>query len=253
MNSKKVTLPVPDVSLHPVGNASADTIGPMQLNLLVHFGLRPEGRILDLGCGVGRLAYKMADYLTSGHYYGLDISEKAITWLNKNYAILLDNFYFDLLDVNNRRYNPKGALSATEITLPYQNDFFDVVGAFSLFTHMMPPDITNYFEEIRRVLKPDGRAVLTFFCVDDLCPDPPQYETQPFLRIPTMDDAWALNLEMPERGIAFSRALIDTMVQDARLSTVEVVPGFWKIPKTKTPPFVWAHQDVFVLKPGAAS
>jgi 2-polyprenyl-3-methyl-5-hydroxy-6-metoxy-1,4-benzoquinol methylase len=90
----KRPLPFPDSSIHPVGNADANKVGPVQLNLLIHYGLLPTHTVLDVGCGIGRLAYKMADYLTSGSYYGFDISRAAVNWLNTNYASVLPNFFF---------------------------------------------------------------------------------------------------------------------------------------------------------------
>ena len=66
-------LPRPDPTLHPVGGPSTGR-GPNQLSLLRHWGLRPSARVLEIGCGVGRLAYELASYLDGGSYTGFDIS-----------------------------------------------------------------------------------------------------------------------------------------------------------------------------------
>ncbi len=155
-------LPPPDTSLHPVGGVSADR-GANQMRLLRHWGLQPSSHVLEIGCGVGRLAYELASFLdTGGRYSGFDISPKAIGWLNEHYAPRLPNFRFDLVDVRNARYRPAQGGEAATVEFPYADDRFDVACAFAVFMHMPLPEISNYFEEIRRVLKPRGFAVATF-------------------------------------------------------------------------------------------
>ncbi len=245
----KANLPLPDQSLHPVGGASADVVGPMQLNLLKHFGLRADDSILDLGCGIGRLAYVMADYLDNGQYMGLDISRKAIDWLNKNYNSVLSNFNFELLDVNNKRYNPKGSIDPSNVTLPFTDNSFDKLCAYSVFTHMRIRDIECYLSEIARILKPSGIAVLTFFSIDTERDKNPMYGKIPFLPIPDSPKTWTLNLETPERGIAFASDRVDEIIRGANLRMVERIDGYWRGNKKNEEPYIWAHQDVYAVTP----
>ena len=85
-----------------------------QIAMLERYGLQSSSRVLEIGCGVGWLAYNLASRLTEpGGYAGLDVSEVVISWLNDNYASRLPNFRFDLLDVENARYRPKGAQART--------------------------------------------------------------------------------------------------------------------------------------------
>lgn len=37
----------------------------------------------------------------------------------------------------------------------------------SVFTHMFPPDVEHYLDEISRVLKPGGRCLCTYFLLND--------------------------------------------------------------------------------------
>ena len=49
-------------------------LGRMQFDYLVEHGLRPEHRMLDIGCGNLRAGWRFIDYLDTGNYYGIDIS-----------------------------------------------------------------------------------------------------------------------------------------------------------------------------------
>ena len=49
-------------------------------------GLKPHERVLDIGCGTGRMARPLTSYLTSGSYDGLDIVANSINWCQKTYA-----------------------------------------------------------------------------------------------------------------------------------------------------------------------
>ncbi|MSO88290.1 MAG: methyltransferase domain-containing protein [Acidimicrobiia bacterium] len=55
--------------------------------MLQHFGLTPATDLLDIGCGLGRLAFECASYLDDdATYTGFDIAPVAIEWLKENYA-----------------------------------------------------------------------------------------------------------------------------------------------------------------------
>jgi len=56
-----------------------------------------------------------------------------------------------------------GGIPATEFTFPYEDDSFDLVFGLSLFTHLLPADLERYLHETRRVLRPGGRSLYTFF------------------------------------------------------------------------------------------
>jgi len=100
-------------------------------------------RVLDVGCGTGS---HLELYQRFGcELYGLDLSPSMLAVARKR---LGDAAQLDLGDASQ---------------MPYQDDYFDLVVAM-LTLHEMRPEIrTVVLREIKRVLKPDGRALLIDF------------------------------------------------------------------------------------------
>jgi len=95
--------------------------------------LRPEDRILEIGCGIGTV---VNDLGSKGHdITGIDISCEAIEYGRKKYG-----------DIHLE-------VQAAE-TLPYEDESFEVVLSFDLFEHIAAID--KHVSEVRRVLRPGG-------------------------------------------------------------------------------------------------
>jgi ubiquinone/menaquinone biosynthesis C-methylase UbiE len=127
----------------------------------------PDSRVLDVGCGAGRLAGPLTGFLgPEGSYEGFDSSAERIEWCNDNIAPHHSGFRFTVADVHNGQYNPTAEIRASEYTFPYGDTEFDVAFLTSVFTHMLPEDVSHYMDEIARVLKPGGRALITWFLLN---------------------------------------------------------------------------------------
>lgn len=132
--------------------------------LIEYCGLKPCDAVLDVGCGVGSMAKSLTRYLNSqGRYEGFDINKEFIDWLQANVTPKYPNFRFQHVDIWNSSYNPKGKVVASKFKFPYESNSFDIVFLGSVFTHMLPRDLENYFSEIARVLKPSGKCLITYF------------------------------------------------------------------------------------------
>lgn len=138
--------------------------------LQAHASLTPGCRTLEIGCGCGRNAFALAEFLQSGNYTGMDVEPVALAGAKSNLLLQSKRFAFDHLDVRNDAYNAGGRYAATEYILPYPDRFFDVVFMISVFTHMLTDEVRNYTKQIARVLKPGGRCFLTAFLLDGRAP-----------------------------------------------------------------------------------
>lgn len=160
---------VPPARLHVVGDSDFRATGEEFLQLFKDLvDLQPDDRVLDVGCGIGRIARALAGYLSpQGSYDGFDIVEIAIRWCQRHYREPHPNFTFTHVDVANGSYNPAGHDTAERFAFPYADSSFDFVFLTSVFTHMMPAEIERYTEEIARVLRVGGRCLATFFLLNE--------------------------------------------------------------------------------------
>lgn len=147
-----------------------ESIGNLFLRYFIDLcELKPNEKVLDVGCGVGRMAVPLSNYLNEcGSYEGFDISADAINWCKENITRKYPNFEFHQADVYNKAYNPLGSLSASNYTFPFDDESFDFVFLTSVLTHMLPQDVENYLSEVARVLKNGGRSLITFFILNNI-------------------------------------------------------------------------------------
>jgi len=241
-------LPPPDPGLHPVGGPSAER-GQNQLRLLRHWGLVPSTAVLEIGCGVGRLAYELAPFLDGGTYTGFDISPKAIGWLNEHYAPRLPNFRFDLVDARNARYRPSRGTEAAAVRFPYDNARFDVACAFAVFMHMSLPEIRNYCEEIARVLVPGGFAAVTFRAVT---PGEVLPRTRDREWVPVGEGTWSIFPETPGRALAYADDLVRATLREAGLTVAGATPGRWHATPASDAATPRLGADVYIVRPAAS-
>lgn len=130
--------------------------------------LRPDERVFDIGCGCGQMALHLENYLNeTGSYVGVDIHRPSIRWCQKKIAARRDNFQFVHIDVRNLAYNPDGRHHAETYQFPFAEQSFDLILLKSVFTHMRPPEVSNYLREVARLLKSNGRCLATFFLLNE--------------------------------------------------------------------------------------
>jgi SAM-dependent methyltransferase len=106
---------VPPRYLNFVGDGNFEETGNELLSYFTRLGgLQPSHSVLDVGCGIGRMARPLTGYLSSGTYEGFDVVPVGIRWCQKNITPRYPNFHFTLADIRNADYNPQGELTASQ-------------------------------------------------------------------------------------------------------------------------------------------
>ena len=151
------------------GGPDFKAVGQDFLRLFIELGrLEPDEKILDIGCGSGRMAIPLSGYLNErGAYVGIDIVEDSIRWCQQHITRRHPNFRFLHADLYNKRYNPDGRYLTQDYVFPFDDQNFDFILLTSVLTHLLPDDTGQYFRELARLLRGDGRAFLTFFLLND--------------------------------------------------------------------------------------
>ncbi len=160
---------VPPRSSIFIGAGDFRATGEAFLHHFIDIGhLSPDDTVLDVGCGIGRMAVPLTTYLSpSSAYHGIDIVPKGITWCRRHITARYPNFHFHHANVINRHYNPSGAVPAAAFRFPSVDDTFSFVLVTSVFTHMLPGDMDHYLDEIARATKSGGTLFATFFLLND--------------------------------------------------------------------------------------
>jgi SAM-dependent methyltransferase len=214
---------------HAVGGGDFHEVGKHLAALVIDAGaLQPSENILDVGCGIGRLAVPLTQYLTTGRYTGFDVSRRAIRWCQRHVSSRRPNFTFMTVDVFSSHYNPRGRTKPEEFVFPCADQSMDVVFLGSILTHLTPPAAAQYVAETARVLRPGGRAVMTFFLLDDVVRDKLRRHLIVPAFIATADPWWAVqHVSDPEAAVAYDLSVTVEALRSRGLEVTEISRGSW--------------------------
>jgi SAM-dependent methyltransferase len=130
-----------------------------------HAMLTPGASVLDIGCGCGRLARYLLE-LPIGSYVGFDRHKGMVAWCAQEIGSRDPRFrfdYFDLKSVYTVWDDQAGAINTETFRFPYADSTFDSIVLGSVFTHMPPGETRQYLDEMARVMRPGGKALLSVF------------------------------------------------------------------------------------------
>lgn len=195
-------------------------------NFIEYCELAPDGKVLDAGCGIGRIARPLSGYLSSnGSYEGFDIVKRGIDWCCKAYQNF-SNFNFRFIPLSNDLYNLSTSNHASQFTFPYPDKQFDLVVLTSVFTHMQEDVVKNYLKEISRVLKPGKYCFSTFFLITP--------ESDLFLKktrnsfFPHQFENYYLHdIRVKDANIAYRIEFLQNLLRDNSLRIKQIHPGWW--------------------------
>lgn len=225
--SGKRSLGRPPKGISFVGGGDSTEVGQWYVGQFESIGGLGQGdRVLDIGCGIGRMAVPLVDYLDRGSYEGFDTSATMVKWCQRNITRTEPRFNFKVASIYNAKYNPFGTVPADQYSFPYEDDSFDFAFATSVFTHLGIDDASRYLAETARVLKPGGTAFFTFFLLgtrqgNDLG-DPAFRFDHPFGPLRTTDP------REPEAAVAWPEDLLLDQVETHGLKLKRpIIHGSW--------------------------
>jgi len=208
-------------------------------------GLRPDHKVLDVGCGVGRVAVALAGHLEQeGRYEGFDIVPQEIEWCQKHISTRFPNFSFQLADVRNLTYNPKGKVRASEYRFPYDDGSFDFVVLASVFTHMLSRDMDRYVTEVSRVLKHGGRCFVSFYLLNDKARKNIGAGISAFDFRNTVDGCCVQTADNPESAVAYEEDRVRELFGRCQLLVEAVFYGTWSSRKEQVQDIIVASRIV---------
>jgi ubiquinone/menaquinone biosynthesis C-methylase UbiE len=102
-------------------------------------------RTLEIGIGQGADSMQMTN--RGALYYGIDLTEESVRRVKERFRLF------------NKNYQEINVANAE--TIPYADDFFDLVYTHGVIHHS--PSIDKIVSEIHRVLKPNGQVVMMLY------------------------------------------------------------------------------------------
>jgi SAM-dependent methyltransferase len=211
--------------------------------LLNMTSINPDSRVLDYGCGLGRLAIPLSLYLRNGRYVGIDTNLTSLGHCKKAFSEneKLDFMHFDL-------YSKKYNQTANGFSIPDPKELsmtFDTCFLFSVFTHVLPENISELLDFIFKALHPGGEMLATFFLLNErsLAEIGAGRATRKFPF--EYGSARIDNENVPEGAVAYYQDDILKLLSTVGFSDTFIIHGGWaKAPQQ----FHTPHQDIIICK-----
>jgi SAM-dependent methyltransferase len=202
--------------------------------LTKHIDLASQGSVLDVGCGCGRIAAALTQYLApSTDYVGVDILPRLIEFCRKSITPRYPNFRFLLLDEGNFTYDawrPKGG--AVDLRKLYQAKpagSVDLAISISLFSHLDYSAAEDLLKSMARMLADDGQAFVTTFIVDGEARQNIENGCTGFsFRHTTPSGKLAAEKDYdPTHAVGYTMDQVDELAGSAGLTRENWIRGYW--------------------------
>jgi SAM-dependent methyltransferase len=206
--------------------------------------------ILDVGCGCGRIAAALTQYVDGkSHYVGIDIVPGLISFARNFITPRYPSFRFLLLNESNKTYDwwlrPEGETGIAKLTEGVPAQSIDLAISVSLFTHLDYPSALEMLTSIHQVLKNDGRVFMTVFGLDASAREGVEAGRTPFSfkhRTPS-GKLFAEKSDDPTLAVAYDDGLLNELIGSASFRLERRVRGYWSTGGTGE-----TFQDVLILR-----
>jgi SAM-dependent methyltransferase len=190
-------------------------------------GLKSNARFLDIGSGIGRVSIPLTNYLSEKAIYeGFDVIELGVNWCVKNVTAQYPYFHFTYVPLLNDLYRDSGE-DAANYKFNYKPGYFDFACSISVFTHMIPREVANYFDELEKVMVPGGIVFATFFIINE---ENAKYmaTNSEFNFNHKLDGYYLMDEKVMGANVAFEeKYLMDEIIKTNRFKIKDASYGHW--------------------------
>lgn len=194
---------------------------PMWMYALACGYVALDSSIVEIGCGIGRRSHIMRDFRFhdvrfTGKYLGIDIDPDMIAWCRANFD---DRFEFALSSHSSEAYRNTEARKDDYYVIPRDDSSVDFVFSTSLLTHLLEPEVHNYFAESARILKPGKRMMMSCFAIDFR----PKKLNDRYTFAHRIGPAYVESVEVPEAAVAFESEWLIAAAKEAGFQSAEIM------------------------------
>jgi SAM-dependent methyltransferase len=224
-------VPLSDV----IGGGDPERVASEILSVLSrHVDLGAKRSVLDMGCGCGRIAAGLTQFLNeTSEYVGVDILPGLIEFGRKFITPRYSRFKFLLLDQGNFTYDtlrPEGsAVDIAELSQVCPAGSVDLAISISLFTHLDYAAAVDVLKNVSWLLASGGQAFITIFVVDGEARRNIESGATGFRfahRTPS-GELSAEKLEDPTFAVGYQVEKMDELVASAGLRRERWIRGYW--------------------------
>jgi SAM-dependent methyltransferase len=214
--SAQATLPIPPPEMRRLIGPEDPAEFDNPRGSLVYPHLSPDvyERVLDFGCGCGRIARQLIQQVPRPErYLGIDLHRGMIAWCRANLEPAAPGFEFRHHDVHSVSLNP-GVDKPKTLPFPAEDGSFTLVNAWSVFTHLTESQAKHYLREVGRVLAPGGVLNSTWFLFDK----------RDYPMLTDIQNALYTNEYDLSASVIFDREWVRREARNAGLTIVQVLP-----------------------------
>jgi SAM-dependent methyltransferase len=218
-----------------VGGGDPELIAQEVVTVIEQYAkLRPGDSILDVGCGCGRIATALTQYIDrESCYVGIDIVPGLIDFARSFITPRYPSFKFLLLNESNQTYDSwrrqEGEMGIATLAEAVSAQSIDLAISVSLFTHLDFAPALAMLTSIHRVLKDDSRVFMTVFVLDRAAQGEIDAGRAVFSfkhRTPT-GKIYAERSDDPTFAVAYDDGLLDELIGSAGFKLERRVRGYW--------------------------
>jgi cyclopropane fatty-acyl-phospholipid synthase-like methyltransferase len=136
--------------------------------LVEQFGCNRKTRIMDVGCGQGRLPIGILRVIGELNYLGIDVNQACVDWCTRHIGTAHPSFKFRRLNVYNERCNKEGVKLDQNFRFDVEPGSIDIVWLYSVFSHTTEEDMRTYLWAFQNVLSKNGKVFFTTFVEKDV-------------------------------------------------------------------------------------